>query len=331
MDERAGMRAVGLAGAAVTALAASSAAAETWDMPMAYAASNFHSATGAAFADCVTTGTGGELEVVTHPSGALFGGADIKRAVQTGQVPIGERLLSAHQNEDPLFGIDSIPFLATSFEQAELLWDLAEEPMRDLLEEQNLHLLYSVPWPPQGLYFKQEVDELADMAGIKFRSYNAATARLAELAGMTPVQIEAAEISQAFATGVAGAMISSGATGYDRKVWENLTHFYTVNAWLPRNYIFTNLDAWNDLDAATRDVFEGCGDLAAYAGYWRSVQYTDFTTGQLAENGMTVAPPSTQLEADLQEIGRTMTEEWLAEAGDEGAAIIEEFRARTGG
>jgi len=331
MDERAGVRAVALAGAAVTVLAAASAAAETWDMPMAYAASNFHSETGAAFAECVTTGTGGDIEVVTHPSGALFGGADIKRAVQTGQVPIGERLLSAHQNENPLFGVDSIPFLATSFEQAELLWDLAEAPMRDLLEEQNLHLLYSVPWPPQGLYFDKEVDELADMAGVKFRSYNAATARLAELAGMTPVQIEAAEISQAFATGVAAAMISSGATGYDRKVWENLTHFYTVNAWLPRNYIFANLGAWNGLDAATRDVFEGCADLAAYAGYWRSVQYTDFTTNQLAENGMTVAPPSAQLEADLQEIGRTMTEEWLADAGEEGAAIIEEFRARTGG
>jgi len=331
MDERARVRAVASVGVAVAVLAGSGAAAETWDMPMAYAASNFHSETGAAFAECVTTGTGGDIEVVTHPSGALFGGADIKRAVQTGQVPIGERLLSAHQNEDPLFGIDSIPFLATSFAQAELLWELAEAPMRDLLEAQNLHLLYSVPWPPQGLYFKQPVDELADMEGIKFRSYNAATARLAELAGMTPVQIEAAEISQAFATGVAEAMISSGATGYDRKVWESLTHFYTVNAWLPRNYVFANLDAWNGLDAATRDVFEGCADLAAYAGYWRSVQYTDFTTGQLAENGMTVAPPSAQLEADLQEIGRTMTEEWLAEAGPEGRAVIEEFRARTGG
>jgi len=333
MNERATRRTLALA--AGTALAASLpvgiAAAETWDMPMAYAASNFHSETGAAFAECVTTGTGGDIEVVTHPSGALFGGADIKRAVQTGQVPIGERLLSAHQNEDPLFGVDSIPFLATSFDEAELLWDVAEAPMRELLEEQNLHLLYSVPWPPQGLYFDKEVDALADMEGVKFRSYNAATARLAELAGMTPVQIEAAEISQAFATGVAEAMISSGATGYDRKVWESLSHFYTVNAWLPRNYVFANLDAWNGLDEATRNVFEGCADLAAYAGYWRARQYTDFTTNALAENGMTVAPPSAALEAELQEIGRTMTEEWRADAGEEGAAIIEEFRARAGG
>ena len=221
--------------AAAAGLAASAAHAEKWDMPMAYSATNFHSAVGAEFASCVTTGTGGALEIVTHPGGSLFKGNEIKRAVQTGQAPIGERLLSAHQNENALFGIDSIPFLATSFDDANMLWKAAKPEMSALLEAQNLHLLYSVPWPPQGLYFKKEVNSVADMAGVKFRSYNSATARLAELAGMVPVQIEAAEISQAFATGVAESMVSSGSTGYDRKVWESLTHFYAVDAWLPES------------------------------------------------------------------------------------------------
>ena len=226
---------IGLASA--TLMAASAAQAEKWDMPMAYSGSNFHSVTGAEFARCVTTGTGGEIEIVTHPSGALFKGADIKRAIQTGQAPIGERLLSGHQNENPVFGVDSIPFLASSFDDAANLWKAAKPTMESILDEQNLVLLYSVPWPPQGLYFKKEVNSVADMKGIKFRSYNNATARLAELTGMSPVTIEAAEISQAFATGVAESMVSSGATGYDRKVWESLTHFYEVDAWLPRNYI----------------------------------------------------------------------------------------------
>lgn len=201
-----------------------SAAAEKWDMPMAYSATNFHSQTGAEFAKCVTNGTGGALEVVTHPSGSLFKGNEIKRAVQTGQAPIGERLLSAHQNESPLFGVDSIPFLATSFEAGEKLWKASRPAIEKLLDEQNLVLLYSVPWPPQGLYFKKEVNSLADTKGVKFRSYNTATAKLAQLAGMLPVQVEAAELSQALATGVAESFISSGATGYDRKVWEHLTH-----------------------------------------------------------------------------------------------------------
>jgi len=311
---------------ALTAATAAPALAETWDMPMAYAGSNFHSATGAEFGECVTTGTGGEIEIETHPSGALFGGGDIKRAVQTGQVPIGERLLSAHQNEDPIFGVDSIPFLATSFEQADDLWEAAKPTMDALMAEQNLKLLYSVPWPPQGLYFKEAKESVADMEGVKFRSYNAATARLAELTGMLPVQIEAAEISQAFATGVAEAMISSGATGYDRKVWESLGYFYEVDAWLPRNYVFANLDAWEGLSQANRDVILGCAALAEYAGTSRAKEYTQFTLGELAANGMTVAPPSDQMAAELKEIGETMTAEWLEDAGDEGAAIVERFR-----
>jgi len=202
-----------LATAAALAVTTGAALAEKWDMPMAYSASNFHSATGAEFARCVTIGTGGDIEIATHPSGALFAGANIKRAVQTGQVQIGERLLSGHQNENVIFGVDSVPFLATSFDDAATLWKAAKPTMTNILADQNLHLLYSVPWPPQGLYFKKEVNSIADMKGLKFRSYNNATARLAELTGMLPVQIEAAEISQAFATGVAESMISSGSTG----------------------------------------------------------------------------------------------------------------------
>jgi len=309
------------------ALATATASAETWDMPMGYSASNFHSVTGAEFAQCVTIGTGGELEIVTHPGGSLFKGNEIKRAVQTGQVQIGERLLSAHQNEDALFGVDSVPFLATSFEASIALWEAAKPEYSNLLDSQNLHLVYSVPWPPQGLYFKQEVNAVADMDGIKFRSYNTATARLAELTGMLPVQIEAAEISQAFATGVAESMVSSGSTGYDRKVWESLTHFYEVDAWLPRNYVFVNKDSWEDLDDATRNVINGCASIAEYAGYWRSVQYTEFTLGELAANGMTVERAGDGLQAELEQIGETMTAEWLENAGDTGARIVDAFKA----
>ncbi|MCC2110584.1 MAG: TRAP transporter substrate-binding protein [Hyphomicrobiales bacterium] len=316
-----------LAGVAFLGLAVAPAAAEKWDMPMAYSATNFHSATGAEFAKCVTTGTGGDVEIVTHPSGSLFNGADIKRAVQTGQAPIGERLLSAHQNENALFGIDSIPFLATSFEDAAKLWKAAKPELEKVLDEQNLVLIYSVPWPPQGLYFKKEVNSVADMKGIKFRAYNSATARLAELTGMLPVQIEAAEISQAFATGVAESMISSGSTGYDRKVWESLTHFYEVDAWLPRNYIFANKDAWNGLDDAKKNVIRGCGELAEYAGTWRAVEYTKFTLKGLADNGMKVQRAGEQLTNDLKAIGETMTNEWLDAAGASGKAIVDAFKA----
>ena len=315
-----------LAATALTA-AALPAAAETWDMPLAYSASNFHSENAAKFGECVTSGTDGAIEIVTHPSGSLFKGADIKRAVQTGQVNIGERLLSGHQNENAIFGFDNIPFLATSFEASGKLYEAAKPKIEEILAEQNMTLLYAVPWPPQGLYFNKEVNSAADMEGLKFRSYNNATSRLAELTGMLPVTIEAAEISQAFATGVAESMISSGATGYDRKVWESLSHFYEVDGWLPRNYVMVNNDAWGGLDEATQTVFRDCATTAETEGLAASIEYTNFTLNGLREGGMTVGPASDQLVTDLKGVGETMTSEWLEAAGEDGAAIVDAFKA----
>ena len=316
-----------MAATALTAVTATAAMAEKWDMPMAYSATNFHSATGAEFAKCVTTGTQGKLEIVTHPSGSLFKGGEIKRAIQTGQAPIGERLLSGHQNENALFGFDSVPFLATSFDDSAKLWEAAKPTIEKLLDSQNLVLLYAVPWPPQGLYFKKEVNSVADMKGLKFRSYNSATARLAELTGMLPVQIEAAEISQAFATGVAESMVSSGSTGYDRKVWESLTHFYEVDAWLPRNYVMVNKGVWEGTDDAIKGVIRGCAAFAEYAGNYRSKEYTGFTLNGPRAGGMTVGPANEGLVNELKEIGKTMTAEWLENAGAEGKAIVDAFQA----
>ena len=315
------------AGMVALTMAATPIMAEKWDMPMAYSGSNFHSVTGAEFAKCVTTGTGGEIEIVTHPSGSLFPGAQIKRAVQTGQVPIGERLLSGHQNENALFGFDSVPFLATSFDDADRLWEAAKPTMEQTLADQGLHLLYAVPWPPQGLYFREAVNSVSDMKGIKFRSYNNATSRLAELTGMLPVTIEAAEISQAFATGVVDAMVSSGSTGYDRKVWESLSYFYEVDAWLPRNYVIVNSGVWDGVSDQNKNVINGCAGLAEYAGTWRAKEYTGFTLQGLRDGGMTVAPPSDQMKAELREIGEVMTAEWLEAAGAEGQAVVDRFKS----
>lgn len=314
--------------AATTLLALPAVAEEKWDLPMAYSGSNFHSVTGAEFAQCVTTGTGGEIEITTHPSGSLFAGADIKRAVQTGQVPIGERLLSGHQNESAIFGWDSVPFLVSSFDEHDTLYQAAKPHLDELLAEQNMTILYSVPWPPQGLYFNKEVNSIADMEGLKFRSYNNATARLAELTNMLPVAIEAAEISQAFATGVAESMVSSGATGYDRKVWESLSHFYSVDAWLPRNYMLMNNDVWEGVSDQNKNIINACAGMAEYAGTWRAREYTGFTMAGLAAGGMTVGPAGDQLMSDLRAVGETMTAEWLEAAGETGQAIVDAYNAQ---
>ncbi len=315
-------------GAAVSLAVSGAVAAEKWDMPMAYASTNFHSEHGVIFADKVKEYTGGELEITVHPGGSLFKGGEIKRAVQTGQAPIGERFMSAHANELPILGWDNLPFLATTYEDNEKLWSVAKDVVNAALAEQSLVALYTCPWPGQGFYFKKEVESSADTKGIKFRSYNSATATFAEELGMIPVQIEAAELSQALATGVAEAFISSGSTGYDRKVWEHLTHYYKVNAWLPRNYVMVNKGAWDSLDDATRAGLQKAADETGASCAAKSAELSEFYFDELAKNGMAVEFAGDEFLAELREIGAKMQADWLSTTGSDGQAIVDAFNAK---
>ena len=315
-----------LAVAATAAVMSTSIAhAEKWDMPMAYAATNFHSEMGVVFADRVKDYTNGEIEITVHPGGSLFKGGEIKRAVQTGQAPIGERFMSAHANEAPLLGWDNLPFLATTYEDNNKLWAAAKDRVNAQLDSLNLVALYTCPWPGQGFYFKKPVSSSADTQGVKFRSYNSATATFAKELGMTPVQVEAAVLSQALATGVAEAFISSGSTGYDRKVWEHLTHYYKVNAWLPRNYVIVNKGVWNGLDDATRAGIQRAADETGADCAAKSASLASWYFEQLEANGMKVEDAGPEFLAELKAIGAKMQADWLASVGAEGQAIIDAY------
>ncbi len=316
-----------LAAAVTVALTfgASAVMAEDWDMPMAYSATNFHSEMGVVFADKVREYTDGGINITVHPGGSLFKGGEIKRAIQTGQVPIGERFMSAHANEAPLLGWDNLPFVATTYEDNEKLWQAAKESVNAQLSDLNLVALYTCPWPGQGFYFNKEVNSSADTQGVKFRSYNTATATFAEELGMVPVQVEAAELSQALATGVAEAFISSGSTGYDRKVWEQLSHYYKVNAWLPRNYVMVNKGVWDGLDDATKAGIQKAADETGAACAAKSEELANWYFEQLEANGMTVTDASPEFLAELKAIGEKMTADWLATTGDAGQAILDAY------
>lgn len=321
---RIGMK-LALAGA--FAVMASSAAAQTkWDLPAAYPATNYHTVNMQKFADAVKARTGGKLLITIHPGGALFKAPDIKRAVQTGQAQIGEILISNFENEDPVFGLDVVPFLATSYAEAKKLWAAQKPVLEKKLATQGMISLFSVPWPPQGLYAKKEITQLADMKGLKFRAYNRGTSRIAELTGAQPITIQAAELSQALATGKADSFISSGATGVDAKVWEQLTHFYDTQAWLPKDLVMVNKAAFDKVDEATRKIVLEEAAKAEAAGWAESERLAKGFLETLAKNGMKVGPPSAKLAAEYKELGKKLTEEWLAKAGADGKALVEAYR-----
>ena len=225
------------------------AAQTKWNLPGAYPATNYHSETMVWFADEVKKATGGKLEITVHPGASLFKAPEIKRAVATGQTQMGEVLISIHENEDPVFGIDTIPFLTTSIQDSRRLWQAAKAHIATKLDSQGIRLLYASPWPNQGLYAKKDIDSVADLKGLKMRTYNVGTTRIAELAGAQGVTVQAADLTQALATGTVNAFMTSGATGFDSKAWETMSHFYDLQAWQPTNVVFVNKAAFAGLPA----------------------------------------------------------------------------------
>jgi TRAP-type transport system periplasmic protein len=307
-------------------LTTASAQAQTkWDLPAAYPAGNFHSVTLTEFAADVDKATAGKLKIQVHAGASLFKANEIKRAVQGGQAQIGEVLLANLANEWPIYAADGLPFLADSYDASMKLYAAQKPLMEKKLAEQGLMLLYSVPWPPQGIYAKKPVNAAADLKGVKWRAYSPATARIAELVGAQPVTVQAAEVSQALATGVMESYMSSGSTGVDTKTYEHLKYWYDTQAWLPKNAVIVNKTAFDALDAPTRAAVLKAGADAEARGLIASKRTNGESIDKLKAGGMQVLPPSDTLKADMKKVGDTMLKEWLDKAGPEGKQLIDAY------
>lgn len=312
--------------AALLGLAAPTAAAEKWDLASGYPDSNFHTQNLVQFTQEVKQATRGQLEIVVHSNQALFKLAEIKRAVQSRQVPIGEILLVQFGNEDPFYEVSSIPFLADDYRKARKLWTVTRPIIAGRLGKQGIRLLYGVPWPPQAFYTKTPVKSVADVKGVKARAYNPVTARMAELMGAIPATVPQPEVPQAFATGLVGMMYTSAQTGVDTQAWDFTRHVTMVGGNHSMNVVLLNDAAFRRLPA---DVQKAVTDAAATAearGWKLSEEATVKHVQILKDKGMTVTEPSPQFRAELEKVGATLTEEWLKKAGQEGHGAIQKFR-----
>ncbi|MBT9512600.1 MAG: TRAP transporter substrate-binding protein [Acidovorax sp.] len=306
---------------------ATSVVAQTkWDLAAAYPVSNFHTENLMQFAKDVDAATTGKLKITVHANASLFKANEIKRAVQGGQAPMGEVLLGNFENENPLYGVDGIPFLATSYADSKRLYDAQKASLDRLLGTQGMKLLYAVAWPPQGIYAKKELTSVADLRGIKWRAYSPATAKIAELIGAQPVTIQAAELSQALATGVVEATMTSGSTGYDSKIYESIKLFHDTQAWLPKNAVIVNKKAFDALDKPSQDALLKASAEAETRGWAVSAEKTEWYKKALAEKGMKIVTPAPKLMADMRQVGEIMLSDWLKKTGPEGEAIIANYR-----
>ncbi|HYF58938.1 MAG TPA: TRAP transporter substrate-binding protein [Burkholderiaceae bacterium] len=306
--------------------AAPAHAQERWNMSVEQPDGNYISAVARDFAADVAKATNGQLEIKTHSNSVLFKRPELKRAVQTGQVQVGDVLISVLGNEDAMYEVDAVPLLARDFDSAWKLWQASRPAIEARLAKQGIKLLYSVPWPPQGVYTKQPVKQMSDFKGLKFRAYNAATSRLVELMGASPTTVNSGDVPQAFGTGLIEAMITSPATGVDSQAWDFVKYYYDVQAFIPKNVTMVNARAFERLAPPIQKAVLEAAAAAEKRGWETARKQTGALTQTLASKGMTVGPTPPAIDADLAKIGATMAEDWLKKAGPEGKAVLDQAR-----
>jgi TRAP-type C4-dicarboxylate transport system substrate-binding protein len=312
--------------ALVSFLSAAASAQTQWDLPTNYGASAFHTKNIVQFAAEVDKATGGSLKIVVYPGGARIKHAEIKQAVSDGKVAAGEILISLAADEAPVYGVDSIPFLATGYDGARKLYEVQKPYLEKQLAKEGLVLLFSVPWPPQGIYAKREIKSIDDLKGLKFRTYNTMTKRVAELAGAQPTQIEIPDLPAAFASGRVEVMITSASSGVQSKAEEYLTHYIDTQAWLPRNMVFANKAAFDLLSAVEQQALTEAASAAEERGWKLSIEEMTIKTTALKNAGILVLASSEQLKTGLAKIGGAVSREWAASAGADGEAMLAAYR-----
>ena len=314
-----------LACLAAATLVSAAHAQVKWDLPSGYGVNTFQVQNLQQFAADVEKSTGGKLKIQVHPNASLFKANEIKRAVQSQQVPAGEFILSGASNESPIFGVDSIPFLATSYADSKRLDEASRALLTKTLAAQGIKLLYTVPWPPQSLYSAKPVGALKDLKGTKMRAYNPATSFIANAVGAQPVTIQLAELPAALATGGVDNFLTSSASGIDSKLYESVKYFYAVAAWLPRNAVVVSQKSFDALDKPTQDAVLREAAAAEQRGWKVSEQKDAEYLKELGAKGMRIDPSADALKKELKAIGEQMTADWVKLAGPEGKAVIDAY------
>jgi len=299
-----------------------------WDMPTPYSDGEFHTRNIKQFAEDVKQATKGGLDITLHTAGSLIKHPDILRAVSTGQVNIAEFLLGQFGNEDPVFAADNVPFVATGYDNAWKFYQAQKPLLTKKLEGRGLTLLYSVPWPGQGIYTKEPLKSVADLKGTKFRTYSPLTARLAELLGANPTVVQVPDVPQMFATGGIQAMITSSATGTATKAWEYVKNYYDTSAFHPKNAVVVNSRAFSRLSAADQAAIVRVASTAETRGWAMSKVRTLEANDLLAKNGMTLHQPDAAMKAAYAKVGAQILDEWLKKSGAEGQSIIKAYRGK---
>lgn len=296
-----------------------------WQMPLANPKDNLHSRLAAQFADEVKLRTQGRVIIQTYPGGKLFKGDQIFGAVKRELVPIGGRLVSSLVAEDRTFELDAIPFLATTYLQAFELYKASKPTIEDILKKKGIKLLYSVPWPPQGIYSTVPIESISDFEGLSFRPYSAMTSALGRLLKTKEYIVPATKLSGSLKKKKIDVIFASAMTGIELSLWKNFKYWYDIQAWIPKDMVVVNLKYWNSLSYQDQKEINRAARSVENFGWVSSKQTANQSKLLLQDKGVAVSAISSEFRQSLNNIGDTLTKLWLGRMGDKGRYLLEKY------
>ena len=293
-----------------------------WKLATGYRAESFHTQNIEQFAREVGAASDGQLTIEVFPNSTLAKLADISGAVQGGKAQAGETIMTSMARDIPMAGADSVPFVVSSYSDAQRLWKLQRPGIEKHFSERGLKLLYAVPWPPQGLHSSKPIRSLADFKGTQMRTYNATTLRIAELLGAKPVDVAMVDVGKALADGRMDNMITSALTGVENKVWGHIKYYYEINAWFPKNVVFVSSKAFDALKADTRTAVLKAASDADVRGWAASQALALSATEELRANGVKIERIPADVDAEIKRMGEKFSREWVRSVGNEANTIF---------
>lgn len=294
----------------------------TWKLATGYRAESFHTQNIMQLSREIDQTTAGQLRIQVHPNNTLAKLNDIKQAVVDGKAEAGETIMTSMVKEIPIAGADAVPFVVSSYKDAARLWKLQRPGIEKHFAQRGLTLLYTVPWPPQGLHSSKPIRSLADFKGTQMRTYNSTTLRIAELLKARPVDVAMVDVGKALAEGRMDNMITSALTGVENKVWGSIKYYYEINGWFPKNVVFVSSKAFDALKPEVRSAVRKAAADAEARGWAASEALASSATEELRQNGIKIDRIPQDVELEIKRMGEKFSREWVRTVGNEANQIF---------
>jgi len=300
-----------------------------WIANSVWPQNNHHSVGLNEFAEKLSDGTDGRVQLNVQVGGALgYDGPELLRAVRDNLVPISDMLSSGVAGDEQIFEIVTLPFLVLDFDEARTLTNIARPYFDEIAESKwNQKILYVAPWPAAGIWSQREINSMEDMEGLRTRTYDRNGALVMEAVGATPYPLPFSEVYSSLATGVIDSVLTSSPTAVDASFWEVLDYFAPLSVTTATNMVTINLDEFNKLDSATQEtVLSIAAEMEETM--WANVAALDEEMRGIAnENGIETLEPDAEFLSNLSDVTEEIRAEWLEEAPPEAQEILDEFYA----